>query len=376
MSVMRVLRTMMTFVFCWMAGVLPATAAPAAPDMPAAGPPSAGKLPSAVVGAPPGLRRLTDTYLRDTSICSGPDGTWYMTGTSNPPDGIRLWKSRDRDHAAWEPLGIVWKPGASPWHKPYMAEKCPLWAPEVHFINGTFWLTYSFPGWDHWNPKNSGCGLLKSSTGKPEGPYVDVQPDERLGDEIDASLFQDDDGTVYFLWHNSKIAKMKPDMSGLAEPCRWLKTGVDDTNAKHHGPACPTVCQDQFHAGYEGISMFKAGGLYYWCASEQFEGRYSCAIATSRNIYGPYSARYEALPYCGHNNFFQDKNKQWWATYFGHDGGAPWRERPGILPVEIGADGIVHPQQRQPTSTKAAAGTIKATPKPEGGSKKQMSEAF
>ena len=51
-----------------------------------------------------------------------------------------------------------------------------------------------------------------------------MQPAERLGDEIDASLFEDDDGTVYFLWHSGKIARMKPDMSGLAEPYRWLKT--------------------------------------------------------------------------------------------------------------------------------------------------------
>ena len=31
-----------------------------------------------------------------------------------------------------------------------------------------------------------------------------------LGDEIDASLFEDDDGAVYFLWHSGKIARMKP----------------------------------------------------------------------------------------------------------------------------------------------------------------------
>lgn len=27
------------------------------------------------------LRKLMDTPLRDTSICRGPDGTWYMTVT-------------------------------------------------------------------------------------------------------------------------------------------------------------------------------------------------------------------------------------------------------------------------------------------------------
>ena len=32
----------------------------------------------------PGLRKLMETPLRDTSICRGPDGTWYLTGTVEP----------------------------------------------------------------------------------------------------------------------------------------------------------------------------------------------------------------------------------------------------------------------------------------------------
>ena len=154
-----------------------------------AAPPALGKL--------PGLRKLADFPLRDTAICRGPDGTWYLTGTVPPfwafNEGIKLWKSKDL--AAWEPLGFVWKYGGSPWHKPYLDKKKPLWAPEVHFLRGTFWLTYSLPGWDG-TGKTSGCGLLRSTSGKPEGPYQDVQPAERLGDEIDASLFQDDDVMV------------------------------------------------------------------------------------------------------------------------------------------------------------------------------------
>lgn len=171
--------------------------------------------------------KLMDTPLRDTSICLGPGNTYYMTGAIQPfwkyNEGVKLWKSPDLVH--WEPLGMVWKYGDSPWHKKYLEAKKPLWAPEVHYLKRTFWLTYSMPGWDG-TPKTSGSGLLRSATGKPEGPYVDVQPDERLGDEIDASLFEDTDGTVWFVWHSGKIAPMKRDMSGLAEPYTWLKTSA------------------------------------------------------------------------------------------------------------------------------------------------------
>ncbi len=290
-----------------------------------------------------GLRKCMDSYLRDASICVGLDNSWYLTGTTDPPKGIQIWKSSD--HISWQSLGIVWKPGGSPWHKPYVEQGRPLWAPEIHFINGTYWLTYSMPGWSSkdpgfYDPAHSGCGLLKSSSGKPEGPYVDMQPNERLGDEIDASLFQDDDGSVYYLWHSGKIAKMKPDMSGLAESYHWLKPVVSDPDPQHHSGLCPLIFgKDSLtHIGYEGVFMFKTNGLYYLCGSDHGEGgRYSCYVSTSRNIYGPYSARYEALPYCGHNTFFQDENNQWWSTFFGNDG-IPWREQPGILPVTINSD--------------------------------------
>jgi beta-xylosidase len=292
----------------------------------------------------PGLRKLMDTPLRDTSICRGPEGTWYLTGTVQPffgfNEGIKLWKSKDLK--SWEPLGFVWKYGASPWHQPYLAKKKPLWAPEVHYLKGTFWLTYSMPGWDG-TAKTSGSGLLKSTTGKPEGPYEDMQPNERLGDEIDASLFQDDDGVVYFLWHSGKIARMKPDMSGLAEPYRWLKTVSSDPNPKHHSSLCAGIfgANSFDHVGYEGMFLFKANGRYYLCCAEHFDGRYSCTIATSTHLHGPYSERYEALPHAGHNSFFKDDQGQWWSTYFGSDDQAPWQEQPGVFPIQFDDAGRV-----------------------------------
>lgn len=299
------------------------------------------------IGKLPGLIRLMDMPLRDTSICRGTDGVWLMTGTVEPfwsyNEGIKVWKSKDLKD--WEPLGFVWKYGKSPWHKKYLEAKKPLWAPEIHYLKGTYWLTYSLPGWDG-TGKTSGCGLLKSTTGKPEGPYVDMQPEDRIGDEIDASLFQDDDGTVYFLWHCGKIARMKPDMSGLAEPYHWLKTTTSDVIKSHHSGLCAGIfgANSHDHVGFEGAFMFKANGLYYLDCSDSIEGRYSCMIATSSNLYGPYSARYEAIPHGGHNMFFKDDKGQLWSTYFGSDGGAPWQERPGMLPVELGGDGKLHPK--------------------------------
>ncbi len=295
---------------------------------------------------PKGLRRLFDEPLRDPSICLGPEHTYYLTGTSPPfwdfnnENGIRLWKSKDL--MKWEPLGTVWRYGASPWHAKYLKARKPLWAPEIHYCKGTFWLTYSMPGWDG-TGKTSGSGLLKSTSGKPEGPYQDMQPGERLGDEIDASLFEDDDGTTYFLWHSGKIARLKPDMSGLAEPYHWLRTTTADPEPTHHSGLCAGIfgANSFDHVGYEGMFLLKSGGRYYLCCSENFNGRYSCAVASAANIYGPYGARYEAIPHGGHNTFFQDDRGQWWSTYFG----PPWPERPAILPITIDPQGVIRPKE-------------------------------
>ena len=308
----------------------------APPDALPSTPAKLGAFPNDVL---PTLRMLSDMPLRDTSVCRGPYGTWYLTGTSPPfwsyNEGIKVWKSTDMER--WEPLGMVWRYGESAWHKKYLEAKKPVWAPEIHYLKGTFWLTYSLPGLKG-IAESSGCSLLRSTTGKPEGPYEDIQPGERLGDGIDGSLFQDDDGAVYFLWHSGKIARMKEDMSGFAEPYRWVRTVGVDPEPGHHSALCAKIFgKDSYdHIGFEGAYLFKANGYYYFSCAEQWEGRYSCATARAKSIYGPYEERYESVPHAGHNVFFQDETGAWWSTYFGNDtNGAPWREKPGVLPIRF-----------------------------------------
>jgi hypothetical protein len=285
---------------------------------------------------PLAVRKLIDFPVRDTSICVGSDGQYYLTGTTGesnggPEDhqgwwyvnqGIRVWKSPDLVH--WTPLGLVWtfeKDGT--WQKPVKNGHRAVWAPEIHYLKGTFWLTYCL------NWEGGGTGVLKSTTGKPEGPYVDVKTDGPITSEIDASLFQDDDGKVYFVFQNGKIARMKDDLSGLAEEPRLLR------------PA------NGSNVGFEGAFLTKAGGKYQLVCAEfnKFRGvvTYDCMMASSTNLYGPYGDRYLAIPHAGHNMLFKDKAGKWWATFFGNDTTAPWREKAGILPIEVDTEGRVRP---------------------------------
>src|SRR5579875_3760033 len=122
--------------------------------------------PNAPYGLP--LRMLFDFPLRDPNISTGPDGTFYLVATTASAhkqvsmwwenDGVRMWKSKDL--VQWysitgpgEPHGFVWtfdKDGTwskawkkSPFVSPHGELRRALWAPEIHFFRGTFWIPYS-----------------------------------------------------------------------------------------------------------------------------------------------------------------------------------------------------------------------------------------
>jgi hypothetical protein len=68
--------------------------------------------------------------------------------------------------------------------------------------------------------------------------------------------------------------------------------------------------------------------------------------ASSDSIYGPYGARYLAIPHAGHNTLFRDKAGAWWSTFFGNcTGSPPFRERPAILRIALDAGGRSRPAE-------------------------------
>lgn len=317
---------------------------------------------------PDSVAPLFDYWIRDTHIALGQDGFYYLTGTTRSEgeeaafrfnDGIRLWRSPDLKK--WEDLGLVWSfERDATWQKVWYTEMGgwmessaedqnahrALYAPEIQQIDGDYYITASI-NWPKQEVGDEGsCTfLLKSATGRPEGPYVDAHGGP-LTRRIDSSLFIDDDGTVYYLWQDGRIARMRRDMKGFAEDPRWIVQ-------QHYNPE--PYC--------EGVSMFKHDGLYhlilaiwtmdeggragYFPGSREQKLSYDCVIATSRNIYGPYSERYTAITGGGHNTIFRDKEGRIMATMFGNpvnDSFAPFYARPAVMEMEY-RDGRLHPKR-------------------------------
>jgi hypothetical protein len=104
-------------------------------------------------------------------------------GSSRASGSAVNWRRYAEKDGTWE---RQWR-----WHRKAVRA---LWAPELHYVKRlkNYFITLSMPPGDR--------GILKSTTGKPEGPYVNaLANDGKLDGDIDAFFFEDDDGTVYLV---------------------------------------------------------------------------------------------------------------------------------------------------------------------------------
>ncbi|MCB1121147.1 MAG: family 43 glycosylhydrolase [Verrucomicrobiae bacterium] len=265
--------------------------------------------------------------IRDPFILAAPDGYFYLTGTAagshwGDTIGIHLWRSLDL--AKWESLGFVWdlyKDGEvqNSWHfsqplkNPDFKNPRAVWAPEIHFLNSTFWIPHCL--------NISGHGLLRSTTGKAEGPYEVYPMIANKG--IDAHLYQEN-GDTYYLWGADMIARMDKDMKGLAEEPEKLR---------HDG---------KHPLGYEGVLLLKFDDKYVHIASGRYgyepTDTYDLYYAVSKNLKGPYGKRRMMIKNAGHGNLLQDHNGRWWSTAFDHafiDPDNPLRWNCWLVPIDI-----------------------------------------
>jgi beta-xylosidase len=347
---------------------------------------------------------ILDVPMRDAAITRGPDGVYYLTGTlqGKGADGaldfdncrhIKIWTSPDLK--AWQPIAAPAKPHRESWkgtgivfdikdldgydhrkvtwirqsHKdpsrPDSAVVHGVKAPELHYVKGGWYICFSVNG--------QGTGLLKSATGKPEGPYLPhAQITLRHGDP---SLFWDQkdefggDDAVYWLFDGGWIAKMNDDLTALAERPRLLQPQPHTEAAWTRR----TRLDFPLQVGDHGVFMFKNRGRYYLTAAER-TNRHNAScddtyVAVADTVYGPYSQRHTMLPSGGGVTVFRGPHSSavpdyyyprqrhflhtpssgsrpieeierakgddtFYATFFGNDVRAIFRDRPAFVPLE------------------------------------------
>lgn len=322
-----------------------------------------------VLTVPASVKPLMDQWMRDTYVMTGPDGYYYLTGTTATPgrvfpggrvhcwdynDGLYMWRSKDLQQ--WEPMGLIWsfdkdaaawqrkgkplEPGAMSPNKDrldsfYRA----VWAPELHYIRSKKkWLMIACLN------GSRGSFVLESVSGNPEGPYRNIKGNEQkaIFPNIDLSLFEDDNGEVYLVGHNHFIAKMKDDLSDIAEPFRKLKETPYNPDPYIEG-VFVTKHDGRYQLLQTVWSVKKADGAFTYLRNDKNKQdslySYDVVVAEADNIYGPYGQRYAAILQGGHNNLFKDRNGQWWSTIFFNPRGIMGTKfsvtcRPGLVPVK------------------------------------------
>ena len=261
--------------------------------------------------------------IRDPFILNASDGYYYLTGKTagshwGDTIGIHLWRSKNL--IDWEDMGFVCElyqdnPTKECWpfkqsvRNPEYKNPIAVWAPEIHFLNGNWYIPFCI--------NISGHGLLKSKTGKPEGPYEMLNPAGLKG--IDPTLYQDSDGKIYYAYQADKIALMNDSLTQCIKEFSTLE---------HEG---------KHPLGYEGILIMKFDDKYVHIASGRYgyesSNTYDLYYAVSKNIYGPYGKRRMAIKNAGHGNLVQDKNGRWWSTAFDHEYTSMWSL--WLVPVDI-----------------------------------------
>jgi beta-xylosidase len=274
-------------------------------------------------------QRAAVPWIRDTFIMLGHDGVYYLTGTSGNMDGINLWRSPDLKR--FEFVKQIWTASADPkaWYNSVPTRL--HWAPELHYIKGTYWLAHCISA-----GKLGKNGILKSTSGRPEGPYEPALPENRGVDQgIDSSMFADTDGAVYYVWQDGLIRKFNAAMNGF------------------EGEARKILPSDGQRVGYEGATLVKIGAWYVLTCAEwngggnHADGTYDMMYSCAKSLDGPWKPRRVAVPHAGHGALFRDKAGRWQASFFGNDRTSPLRAMPGYVPVEVrdtGDDLILAPQ--------------------------------
>lgn len=222
-----------------------------------AAPPTAGADPRQLSAEPrTRLHPLFATALRDTSVCRGGDGAWYLTGTGTDEAYTgRAIIFRSRNLLDWEPVAIGFDfltiPGVDA-EDYYLRFEAPGAAAklyskymdsEIYHLAGTFHLFTSFYGLGAIKKADgstpwSGPVWLRSTTGLPTGPYAYV-----AASRAQASVFVADGGAPY-LFYNGSLLPFDPTgntLTGTATKLtttagtRFSKGDVATNLAKIHG---------------------------------------------------------------------------------------------------------------------------------------------
>ncbi|ETK35525.1 arabinan endo-1,5-alpha-L-arabinosidase [Microbispora sp. ATCC PTA-5024] len=265
---------------------VPCTGTPGSPSAtPSPSPsPSSSPSPSAPSGGPstppasypnPG-RVAGDVGVHDPEVTKRPDGTYLLAHTGND---ISLKTSTDR--ITWRDAGVAF-PGGVPWARAYTGGDDTLWAPDITYVNGRYYMYYAASSF---GSNRSAIFLATSATGASgswtnQGLVVESTTSDNFN-AIDPNLVIDDQGRWWLdfgsFWSGIKMVRLDPATGKRAD-------GTVLSIAGRGGGAI------------EAPFVFRHGGYYYLWVSFDLCCRgaastYRIMVGRSTSVTGPYADR-------------------------------------------------------------------------------------
>ncbi|MDZ7724499.1 MAG: family 43 glycosylhydrolase [candidate division KSB1 bacterium] len=272
---------------------------------------------------PPGV------YIADPSAHVWPDGKLYIYGSlDESPDDYCSHRHHvmvTGDLKSWDILKNRFASAGENDEVPYNDSR--LYAPDCMHHDGTYYLYYCQP-----DPDAEGV----ATSPDPAGPFKDGQPIDTHGhNQIDPSVFIDDDGQAYYMWgqFTLKMAKLAPNMKEL-DPA-----SVRDS-----------VLTESGHYFHEGAYLAKRNGIYYMVYADLSRADMPTCIgyATSRFPMGPYTYGGVIVDndQCNPGNWnnhgsIAEFKDQWIVFYHRSTHGSKMMRKACAEPITFNADGSI-----------------------------------
>jgi arabinan endo-1,5-alpha-L-arabinosidase len=251
----------------------------------------------------------------DPSIIRTPEGIFYLYATQDDwGDGygrhyLPIFKSMDLIH--WDFAGDVFN-ALPAWGE----EHYDLWAPDISYYEGRYYLYYSLSRWD---AENSCIGLATATV--PEGPWKDLGKPVFCSKDIGVKNSIDP-----FVWYEAGQRTM---VWGSFN--NIYAVDLSDDGSKPEGDIVQLA-----DASFEGPYIIKRNGFYYLFVSsgsccEGVASTYSTWVGRSEKLLGPYlDASGRDLRFGG-GEVIMYRNESWLGP--GHN---------SIIRDDIGNDWIVY----------------------------------
>jgi arabinan endo-1,5-alpha-L-arabinosidase len=236
-------------------------------------------LTSAVQAQYPGPGVVTgDTLIHDPTVVKTTSGSYLMAHTGN---NIALKTSTDR--TAWRNAGEVFPNGAS-WTTPYTNGDRNLWAPDISYRNGKYYLYYSASSF---GINKSAVFLATSTTGAAGSwTHIGLVVETRTSDNwnaIDPNLIVDAQGRWWLslgsFWSGIKMIAINPS-TGLRQGTELISL----------------ASRQEAEGAVEAPFITRRGNYYYlWLSFDRCcngaASTYRTMVGRSSSVTGPYVDR-------------------------------------------------------------------------------------